>query len=251
MKILGLDWVGTRTSHFRETVAFFEQILGLPVGKRQDDFVRLDLPDSSVVEVFGPGDEDHLFFTTGPAVGFLVGDIREAVTELAGEGIELLGPTGGEGGDARWQHFRAPDGCVYEVVENPNRQAPREPVGPLQITRLAWVGTRTAQYNETRSFFGRFMALGLVEELPDLAEYGLPDGSTIEVFRPGAAVDFPQFSTGPVPGFGVEDIDVAVAALRSRKIPLIQTNLSGPVGWAHFRVPDGCVYEVQGPRRPD
>ena len=249
MRVLGLEWVGIRTDRFRGTVAFFAKTLGLPVRVRRPDFVRLDLPDSSVVEVFGPGDTDHQYFTTGPAVGFLVSDVGRARAELAERGVELLGPMGGNPGKVRWQHFRASDGCVYEVVENPTRPPPREPVGPLRITHLAWVGTRTARYDETRSFFGRFLQLELAEELPELVEYRLPSGASVEVFRPGTSLDHAHFSTGPVPGFGVEDIDVAVAALRARRIPLLQAKLQDHGGWAHFRAPDGCIYEVKGPRR--
>jgi len=249
MKILGLDWVGTRTRHFRETVAFFEQTLGLPVGVRQDEFVRLDLPDSSCLEVFGPGDTDHLYFTTGPVVGFLVEDIDAARHDLWRHGIELLGSTGGEAGAARWQHFRAPDGYVYEVVENPGRHPPGSPVGPLGITRLAWVGTRTVRYEATLAFFGGVMGFEVVEDLPELTEYRLPDGASVEVFLAGSSLDHPHFSTGPVPGFGVQDLDTAVATLRSKNISLLQSKRSGGGGWAHFRAPDGCVYEVTGPPR--
>ncbi|MFZ0830591.1 MAG: VOC family protein [Thermoplasmata archaeon] len=249
MKILGLDWVGTRTVHFRETVAFFEQTLGLPVGVRESDFVRLDLPDSSCVEVFGPSDADHLYFTTGPAVGFLVADVEAARHDLARHGLELLGPTGGAAGSARWQHFRAPDGYVYEVVEDPGRHPLGPPSSPIGINRLAWVGTRAARYEPTRAFFRDVMGLAVVEDLPELTEYGLPDGAGVEVFLPGSPLDHPHFSTGPVPGFGVRDIDTAVEGLRSRSVPFLQTKLGAAVGWAHFRAPDGCVYEVKGPRR--
>jgi catechol 2,3-dioxygenase-like lactoylglutathione lyase family enzyme len=249
MKILGLDWVGTRTSQFRETVAFFEQTLGLPVGARREDFVRLDLPNASCVEVFGPGDGDHLFFTTGPVVGFLVEDIEAARHDLVRHGVELLGTTRGQAGVGRWQHFRAPDGNVYEIDENPDRHPGGSPAGPLGITHLAWVGTRTAQYEGTLAFWAGVMGLEAAEDLPELTEYRLPDGAAVEVFLPGTVMDHPHFTTGPVPGFGVQDLDTAVEALRERNVRLLGLKLGETGGWAHFRAPDGCVYEVKGPRR--
>jgi catechol 2,3-dioxygenase-like lactoylglutathione lyase family enzyme len=248
MRILGLEWVGTRTMRFRETVAFFEETLGLPIGQRETDFVRLDLPDESCVEVFGPADRDHLYFTTGPAVGFLVEDLDAARHDLSRHGIELLSTVGGEAGDYRWQHFRGPDGYVYEVVEFPGRQGGGPPRAPLGITHLAWVGTRTARYEETRTFFGEVLGLEVVEDLPELTEYRLANGAAVEVFLPDSPLDHRHFTTGPVPGFGVQDVDAAVAILRARRVPLLQEKLQGLNGWAHFRAPDGCVYEVKGPR---
>lgn len=248
MKVQGLDWIGTRTSRFRETVTFFEQNLGLSIGVERDDFVRLDLPDSSVVEVFGPEDRDHVYFTTGPAVGFRVDDLPSAREELRAHAIELLGSPGGEEGGVQWQHFRAPDGYVYEVVENPDRVPRGPPLGRVGISHLAWVGTRTPHYEATQIFFARVLGLELFEELDGLAEYRLPDGASVEVFRPGTPLDHPHFSTGPVPGFGVVDLDAARDVLESQGIRLLQSKATEQGGWAHFQAPDGYVYEVKGPR---
>ena len=37
---------------------------------------------------------------------------------LIESGIEIVGPTFSEG-DHRWQHFRAPDGNLYQVASGP------------------------------------------------------------------------------------------------------------------------------------
>jgi catechol 2,3-dioxygenase-like lactoylglutathione lyase family enzyme len=245
MRVLGLDWVGIRTDRFQETVEFFESIMGLPVGIRKNGFVRLDLPDWSCVEVFGLEDPDHQYFTTGPVVGFLVENLDGARHDLERHDIELLGRSGGEEGRVRWQHFRGPDGYVYEVVEHPNRPAPRPPTGPLQVTRLAWTGTRTARFDATVSFFRNVLGLETVEDLPELVEFRLPDRAAVEVFLPGTPLDHSHFSTGPVPGFGVVDLSMAVQALEARKVRILQSKKTVDGGWAHFRGPDGFVYEVK------
>jgi catechol 2,3-dioxygenase-like lactoylglutathione lyase family enzyme len=245
MQVLGLDWVGTRTSRFDETVDFFATILDLPVGVREIGFVRLDLPDWSCVEVFGPTDSGHAYFTTGPVVGFRVDDLDAAHHDLERHGIELLGRMGGERGATRWQHFRAPDGNVYEVVETAARPAPRPPSDPLRVTKLAWVGTRSPRYDEMVTFFRDVLGLETVEDLPELTEFRLPDGASAEVFLPGTPFDHPHFDTGPVPGFGVERIESAVGVLRARKIPIVQSKISTGGGWAHFRGADGNVYELK------
>jgi catechol 2,3-dioxygenase-like lactoylglutathione lyase family enzyme len=219
------------------------------VGERHEEFVRLDLPNSSCVEVFGPGEPDHLHFTTGPVVGFWVEDLDAARHDLVRHRVELLGPTSGPAGAGRWQHFRAPDGYVYEIEENPTRRSGGSPADRVGITHVAWAGTRTAQFEAMRAFFGGVMGLEVVEDLPELIEYHLPDGASVEVFLPGTVLDHPHFSTGPVPGFGVTDLDAAVETLRDRGVRLLGTKLGERGGWAHFRAPDGYVYEVKGPRR--
>jgi hypothetical protein len=40
-----------------------------------------------------------------------------AMAELAAVGVELLGPVHVDGGTA-WQHFRAPDGNVWEIAHH-------------------------------------------------------------------------------------------------------------------------------------
>ena len=65
--------------------------------------------------MFGPGDQDHQHFSTGPVVGFVVEDLSAAVRELEAAGSELLGGQMDERGGG-WRHFRAPDGNVYEIT---------------------------------------------------------------------------------------------------------------------------------------
>jgi hypothetical protein len=66
-------------------------------------------------EVFGPGDQDHRYFTTGPVVGFVVEDLPAAVAELEQAAVELLGGQVDERGQG-WRHFRAPDGNAHELT---------------------------------------------------------------------------------------------------------------------------------------
>jgi catechol 2,3-dioxygenase-like lactoylglutathione lyase family enzyme len=116
MRVLSLVWVGTRTAEYGATVAFFRDVLGLGVHSEETDFAVLEVPDGATVEVFGPSSayNRHL---THPVAGFQVADIEEAVAELRAAGVEIvLEPQ--RGGTRSWCHFRAPDGFVYEVVED-------------------------------------------------------------------------------------------------------------------------------------
>jgi catechol 2,3-dioxygenase-like lactoylglutathione lyase family enzyme len=115
MQVLGMSWLGTRTAAFDDTVRFFRDLLGLRIIAEPDGFTVFAVPDGSTVEVFGPQSRfnSHL---TAPVAGFEVTDLAAAEQELREAGTEIVLPlTGGD--ERRWLHFRAPDGHVYELME--------------------------------------------------------------------------------------------------------------------------------------
>ena len=116
MKVNGVVWAGVRTERFTETVAFFRDVLGVPLTEIEPGFAWSKLPDSSQFEIFGPPETDHGHFTTGPVPEFLVDDLPAAATELEAAGIEIFGPIQGTP-DQGWLHFRAPDGNVYGLTD--------------------------------------------------------------------------------------------------------------------------------------
>jgi catechol 2,3-dioxygenase-like lactoylglutathione lyase family enzyme len=119
VQIIKLAWVGTRTESPEPTVAFFRDLLGLRLDMTLPGFWMLKLPDGSKVEVFGPETEMNRHFTTGPVAGFLVDDVASATEELRAAQVEiLLEPEVDESGNA-WVHFRAPDGYIYELTQDP------------------------------------------------------------------------------------------------------------------------------------
>lgn len=118
MRVLGVVWVGTRTEAFDETVGFFRDVLGVPMEVIAPGFGWSRMPDSSQLEVFGPGDEEHRHFSTGPVPEFLVDDLPAALEELRAAGVEILGEPHVEGSNG-WAHFRAPDGNVYGLTAGP------------------------------------------------------------------------------------------------------------------------------------
>ena len=124
MNIIKLAWVGTRTDRAEPTVAFFRDVLGLALGLQHDGFWMLKVSDGSKVEVFGPDSPSNRHFTTGPVVGFLVDDVFAAAEELRHAGVEiLLEPEEDSSGNA-WVHFRAPDGNIYELTQDPGVRRP-------------------------------------------------------------------------------------------------------------------------------
>ena len=120
MKAQGLVWAGIRTSEYTAMVQLFRDGLGLEVAHEDPDFAGLMLPNGDKVEVFGPSDEEHTQFNSGPVVGFLVDDVAAARQQLEATGmVQFIGPLQSWPGGTAWQHFRAPDGNVYELVGPP------------------------------------------------------------------------------------------------------------------------------------
>jgi catechol 2,3-dioxygenase-like lactoylglutathione lyase family enzyme len=124
VEIAKLAWVGTRTDNDLATVGFFRDVLGLRLEVDQPGFRVLKLSDGGKVEVFGPDSDANRHFTTGPVAGFLVDDVTSAADELRAAGIEILhGPEHDRHGNA-WVHFRAPDGNIYELTQDPGVSRP-------------------------------------------------------------------------------------------------------------------------------
>lgn len=117
----------------------------------------------------------------------------------------------------------------------------------MNVTGLKWAGTRTDRFQETVRFFESVMGIELDETQAGFASFRMMEGDKFEVFGPeDREHDF--MTTGPVVGFGVEDIDAARAELEGAGVEFIgATRREGSYAWAHFRGPDGNVYEITSP----
>jgi catechol 2,3-dioxygenase-like lactoylglutathione lyase family enzyme len=113
--------------------------------------------------------------------------------------------------------------------------------GRMRVHGLAWLGTRTDAYRETVRFFRDVLGLDLRSDEDDFAVLTLPDGGKVEVFGPATSWNR-HFVTGPVAGFLVDDVHAAVDELRDAGVEIVQE--PGDNYWAHFRGPDGHIYEV-------
>jgi catechol 2,3-dioxygenase-like lactoylglutathione lyase family enzyme len=111
MDVMGLGWCGTRSAQADELADFYQHVLKLNLVYTEPGFWVFTLPDGRNVEVFSADYPKKDHFTTGPVVGFAVSDLPAAVEELRSAGAELVGVPG-----PTWQHFRAPDGNIYELV---------------------------------------------------------------------------------------------------------------------------------------
>jgi catechol 2,3-dioxygenase-like lactoylglutathione lyase family enzyme len=124
MKVKAIRWIGVDTDRLPAMRAFAIDVLGLRVvGEDTGDFVELGLADGTKLELFGSAsvaDGPWLFASNPVVAGFLVDNIASARDELAqAPGVELLGDLRVMPDGYAWQHFRAPDGHVYELTAEP------------------------------------------------------------------------------------------------------------------------------------
>ena len=115
----------------------------------------------------------------------------------------------------------------------------------MEVLKLAWVGTRTADDEATAAFFRDVLGLRANLLAPGFWLLKLPDASKAEVFGPQSDVNR-HFTTGPVAGFLVDDVPGAAAELRSKGTEILlesDVDASGNA-WVHFQAPDGNVYEL-------
>jgi catechol 2,3-dioxygenase-like lactoylglutathione lyase family enzyme len=124
MRILGIDWIGIRTNNIDELLRLFQTAMGLELVHKEDEnqFVVLSTKGGDKVELFGSSSKYNTHFVTAtPVVGFLVDNIEQAREELRSKGIELIGDINRSKGGSAWQHFRGPDGNLYELNYDPAR----------------------------------------------------------------------------------------------------------------------------------
>ena len=124
MQVKGIRWLGVGTEKVSAMRAFAIEVLGLRVdGADTEDFVVLGMDDGGKLELFGATavtDSPWLFEANPVVAGFLVDDIEAARDELARTpNVELLGELHVRSDGYSWQHFRAPDGHVYELTFDP------------------------------------------------------------------------------------------------------------------------------------
>ena len=115
MAVEGVGFVGLRSDQFGEMVRLFRDVIGVPLAREATGMAGFRLGDGTVLEIYGPADQFHSFFTTGPVVGLRVEDFDAVRALMLAAGVEFIGAIQHANGMS-WQHFRCPDGTVLEII---------------------------------------------------------------------------------------------------------------------------------------
>jgi hypothetical protein len=112
VKIRGLAFAGIESAESEALAAFLRDALGLE-GSFDDGVHSFRLADGTALAVIPPG---HLVPPSDTILGFLVDGVEDATAELEARGVERDGPLF-RSDVFRWQHFRAPDGRFFELLD--------------------------------------------------------------------------------------------------------------------------------------
>ncbi len=115
MRVTGIVWMGVRTHAYDQMDHLLGGVLGIESIRSDDGVSWFRLPNGDEIQLYDETDVDHRFFGAGPVIGFRVDSFAEAMDDLTESGIELIGAGDSDGVD-QWQHFRGPDGNVYEII---------------------------------------------------------------------------------------------------------------------------------------
>ena len=116
MTVQSLSWLGVRTDNAEALCAFYRDVLQLKPFQTDLTSTRFRLADGTEAHVYNSHDVDHRFFGKGPVVGLRVESFAATRAAMLQAGIEFLYPEPERQAGLAWQHFRAPDGNVYEII---------------------------------------------------------------------------------------------------------------------------------------
>ena len=119
--IRSLGFLGVRTAAFAATASLYRDALGLEPILDRPGAAWFRAADGTQIHVYAADDADHDFFDAGPVVGLVVDDFEAARAALTAAGVAFIGDPQRDGGTA-WNHYRGPDGNVYEII-GPDRSA--------------------------------------------------------------------------------------------------------------------------------
>ena len=115
---------------------------------------------------------------------------------------------------------------------------------------VGFIGFRTDRFDEMVALFRDRIDLPVIREAPGATWFRLGTEAELHVYAE-ADPDHAFFTTGPVVGLRVADVDATRAALEADGIEMLtEVERTDVAAWCHFRAPDGTVLEIIGPAAP-
>jgi catechol 2,3-dioxygenase-like lactoylglutathione lyase family enzyme len=119
---------------------------------------------------------------------------------------------------------------------------------PTSASGVGFIGFRTDRFEELVALFRDRIGLAIVREAPGATWFRLGTDAELHVYA-ATDPDHAFFTTGPVVGLRVDDVDATRAALQADGLEMVtEIERTDDAAWCHFRAPDGTVVEIIGPR---
>jgi predicted enzyme related to lactoylglutathione lyase len=116
MQYQGFIWVGLTVENLKAAVAFYRDVIGLPLLGQGEDWAHFDAGAGGLFELMSGG-KAALQPKTPPqqplVVGLRVKDMDGAMADLQAKGIVFTET--GQYEDTRWAHFSDPEGNQLEI----------------------------------------------------------------------------------------------------------------------------------------
>jgi catechol 2,3-dioxygenase-like lactoylglutathione lyase family enzyme len=112
---------------------------------------------------------------------------------------------------------------------------------------VGFIGFRTDQFDEMVAMFRDRIGLAVIHHAPGATWFRLGTDAELHVYAE-TDPDHTFFTTGPVVGLRVADVDATRAALEADGLEMLtDVERTATAAWCHFRAPDGTVLEITGP----
>jgi predicted enzyme related to lactoylglutathione lyase len=122
MQYHGYIWTGLFVEDLDACVAFYKDVLGLPLIRKRSDTAHFDAGNGALFELMSGGKASHR--PKDPeqqpiVVGLRVDDLEKALSELKQKGVLFIGEPGEYKG-TRWVQFSDPEGNRLEIKQVPS-----------------------------------------------------------------------------------------------------------------------------------
>ena len=112
---------------------------------------------------------------------------------------------------------------------------------------VGFVGFRTDRFDEMVAMFRDRIGLSVIHEAPGATWFRLGADAQLHVYA-DTDPDHAFFTTGPVVGLRVADVDATRAALDADGLRMLtDVERTDTAAWCHFEAADGTVLEIIGP----
>jgi hypothetical protein len=116
---------------------------------------------------------------------------------------------------------------------------------------VGFIGFRTDRFEDMVALFRDRIGLAVIHEAPGATWFRLGSDAQLHVYA-DTDPDHAFFTTGPVVGLRVGDVDATRAALEADGLEVLtEVERTDASAWCHVRAPDGTVLEIIGPAEGD